>query len=150
MREAVRIPVLANGNCRTRRDAEAALAYTGADGVMSAVGLLRQPRLFALDDDNTDAVRLTPAGTLADPALGFEIALEYLALAKRYPPPELRCVRDHWQTLLQGLVQWQLPAVWSLLGNDLMTTTEQYTELIRLAGTMHRCLRVLTCGHPCM
>lgn len=138
MREALRIPVLANGNCRTRQDAEAVLGYTGADGVMAAVGLLRHPRLFATDTD--EGVRLlTPAGTLASPALAFEIAMEYVSLAAQYPPPELRCLRDHMQTLLQGLVQWQLPAVWSLLGNDYLTTLEQYIELLRLAGT--RCDR---------
>ncbi len=79
-------------------------------------------------------MRLTASGTLADAALAFEIALEYLALAEQYPPPELRCVRDHLQTLLQGLAQWELPAVWSLLGNDFLTTLAQYGELLRLAG----------------
>lgn len=99
---------------------------------MAAVGLLRNPRLFAHDEE--EGMRLSASGTLADPALAFEIAIEYLALAAEYPPPEFRCIRDHLQTLLQGLLQFELPAVWSLLGNDYCTDTTQYRELLRLAG----------------
>lgn len=38
VREAVGIPVLANGNILCREDAEACMAYTGAQGVLSAGG----------------------------------------------------------------------------------------------------------------
>jgi tRNA-dihydrouridine synthase 1 len=43
LKQAVSIPVLSNGNVRTWDDAQANLASTGADGVMSGVGLLRNP-----------------------------------------------------------------------------------------------------------
>ena len=55
MREAVRIPVLANGNIRNLQDVHDCLAYTGAVGVMSAESLLEDPALFS-------ELRLTPEG----------------------------------------------------------------------------------------
>ena len=42
-----RSSVIANGNVRTRADAERCLVATGADAVMSATALLANPRLFA-------------------------------------------------------------------------------------------------------
>ena len=47
IKEALDIPVIANGNVRTRADAERCLAVTGCDAVMSATALLSNPRLFA-------------------------------------------------------------------------------------------------------
>ena len=46
MREAVNIPVLANGNIRNLQDVHDCIAYTGAEGVMSAESLLEDPALF--------------------------------------------------------------------------------------------------------
>eukprot|EP00624_Nannochloropsis_granulata_P000073 evm.model.NODE_10224_length_23612_cov_24.412333.2 len=138
VREAVTIPVLANGNCRTRQDAEWALQYTGCDGMMSAVGLLRNPRLFAAPADATvpaDAA-LTSSGTLADPRLAFACAWEYLELAEAFPPPEPRCVRDHLQVLLQGVLQFREVALWNLLGSDRMVLNKQFRELLRLGAVL--------------
>lgn len=42
VREAVGIPVLANGNILSRADADACMAYTGTQGVLSAGLLLNQ------------------------------------------------------------------------------------------------------------
>ena len=55
VREAVQIPVLANGNIRNLQDVHDCMAYTGAVGVMSAESLLEDPALFA-------ERRLTPEG----------------------------------------------------------------------------------------
>ncbi|KAL3146169.1 tRNA-dihydrouridine(16/17) synthase [NAD(P)(+)]-like protein, variant 6 [Trebouxia sp. C0010 RCD-2024] len=46
VREAVSIPVLANGNIRHLQDVHDCIAYTGVQGVMSAESLLEDPALF--------------------------------------------------------------------------------------------------------
>ena len=47
MKAALRVPVLANGGVLNLEDAHALMAYTGADGVLSAEPLLKNPALFA-------------------------------------------------------------------------------------------------------
>lgn len=47
VREALNIPVIANGNVFTLEEAEALHQETGANGIMSARGLLENPALFA-------------------------------------------------------------------------------------------------------
>eukprot|EP00736_Rhodelphis_marinus_P003808 Rmarinus@m.702 len=47
VKEALSIPVLSNGNIRNLDEAKHALALTGADGVLSAEGLLDNPALFS-------------------------------------------------------------------------------------------------------
>ena len=47
IKKAVSVPVLANGNIKSWTDVEANLQVTGADGVMSAEGMLDDPCLFA-------------------------------------------------------------------------------------------------------
>lgn len=65
VKEALRIPVISNGNVRSRAEAEAARQLTQADCIMSAKGLLSNPRLF---DAGCDGEKNTRA----------EMALEYL------------------------------------------------------------------------
>lgn len=46
VKDAVSIPVVANGGVETGADAERLLEETGADAVMSSEGLLENPALF--------------------------------------------------------------------------------------------------------
>lgn len=68
--DALDIPVIANGNVRTKEDAEDALRRTGAAAIMSAEPLLSVPGLFA----GLKETRKT-------------VAEEYLALATHTPKP---------------------------------------------------------------
>ena len=77
-------PVIANGNVRCGGDAKRCLESTGANGVMSATGLLRNPALFS-------GARRTR----------LQLACAYLHFAQRYPPPP-STVALHVQHLVKG------------------------------------------------
>lgn len=79
---AVSIPVISNGNTDFYSDVEINLELTGCAGVMSAAGLLRNPRLFSCGEELTRR------------ELG-QVAMEYLDLAEAYPPPHFSWVRGH-------------------------------------------------------
>ena len=87
------VPVIANGNIECMQDVIACLTATGCDGVMSAEGLLWDPRLFADVPDlqmNGRRHQADRAGRLG----GIRMALEYLDYATEYPT-ELASVRAH-------------------------------------------------------
>ncbi|BBN11294.1 tRNA-dihydrouridine synthase 1 [Marchantia polymorpha subsp. ruderalis] len=91
VKEAVRIPVLANGNIRWMEDVHACIAATGVDGVMSAESLLENPALFAgfrtlMHQDPTNS-----SVKIIDERL---LCLEYFDLVEQHPVP-MRMVLRH-------------------------------------------------------
>eukprot|EP00039_Didymoeca_costata_P015670 m.270901 g.270901 ORF g.270901 m.270901 type:complete len:398 (-) comp16265_c1_seq64:2013-3206(-) len=85
IKEALDIPVIANGGIRDIEQAEHVLQVTNADGVMAATGLLRNHRLFD--------------GSCIDP---WRDVWEYLQIAREVPPPNIRYCRDHVLVLFGG------------------------------------------------
>lgn len=77
VKKALRVPVIANGNVRTKADAEEALRVTGCDAIMSANGLLATPALFS--------------GVEVDP---INAAKEYLRFSQEFDA-QPRMIRPH-------------------------------------------------------
>lgn len=98
VRNAVRIPVLANGNIRHFDDVHSCLKETGADGVLSADPLLENPALFA--GYRIAEWGLGSAGMKEDDKVDqAELLIEYLRFCERYPVP-WRIIRSHVHKLL--------------------------------------------------
>jgi tRNA-dihydrouridine synthase 1 len=97
VREAVSVPVLANGNIKTLADVARCMEYTGCVGVMSAESLLEDPSLFS-------SARLTPEGRFRG-AAGARLLLEYLELAEEHPTP-MRMVTGHAFKMLGEPICW--------------------------------------------
>ncbi|KAL4568746.1 hypothetical protein LXL04_024361 [Taraxacum kok-saghyz] len=83
VKNAVGIPVLANGNIRDMDDVKNCLDHTGADGVLSAESLLEKPDLFS-------GFKKLDQG---------ELVVEYLKLCEKYPVP-WRMIRSHVHKML--------------------------------------------------
>ena len=89
-----RIPILANGSISCTQDALDCLEATGCDGIMSSEGLLEYPALL---QDLAVTNKPKPA-----PRIGrLQLAREYMAYARKYPPNEggqgsgIKCIRIH-------------------------------------------------------
>lgn len=91
VRQAVNVPVLANGNVRCLKDADRAIEETGTEGVLSAWALLDNPGTFVGDDGPSR----------------MELAKEYLELARKYETP-MRMVRLHMFKMLRGRLDFNM------------------------------------------
>lgn len=78
VKEAVSVPVFANGNIQSFDDVQRCLAYTSCEGVMSAEGILHNPALFT-----------------GKPLTVWDASVGYLKLASQHPPPYFSYVRGH-------------------------------------------------------
>ncbi|KAG7349127.1 dihydrouridine synthase Dus [Nitzschia inconspicua] len=108
VKHAVPVPVIANGNVPNRRALTEVLQATGCDGVMSGVGILRDPTLFHVtrnndednpkgeDDDDEEEEKEEESWCNA-----VQVAMEYLTLAMSYHTHPTR-VSKHLLWMLDG------------------------------------------------
>ncbi|KAL0091127.1 dihydrouridine synthase-domain-containing protein [Phycomyces blakesleeanus] len=80
VKDAVKIPVFANGNILYHEDVKSCLDYTGADGVMSGEGHLYNPTIFTPQDM---------------PPLSWVIAQEYLEICRDICPTRHSIMKSH-------------------------------------------------------
>lgn len=107
LKTALTIPVLCNGNVRIAGDVAFNERFTQCDGVMVANAILGDPSLFARVVDGVASPgvsiknqRAKIGQTGPNRAQRQQLALHYLELAKRHPPPTFEYVRAHISYLL--------------------------------------------------
>ena len=89
VKQAVSIPVIANGGVQCRQDALDCLEFTGADAVMSSEGLLENPKMFSAEGDEAFRTRFVSSQ--------LKTVKEYLDMVRSHklPSPLYQVVRSH-------------------------------------------------------
>jgi tRNA-dihydrouridine synthase 1 len=106
VKAALRIPVIGNGNVRSKADALEMISVCGVDGVMSGMGLLSNPALF--DDASMVGAAFPTAVTR------IRVALRYLFLCSLHEPYHV-CLSKHVQKILGDSLQKQYQGMHTLL-----------------------------------
>jgi tRNA-dihydrouridine synthase 1 len=86
VKQALRIPVLANGGVERPEDLEACLAATQCDGVMTSEGALENPSLLS-------GVPTSRLGQL-------QVARDYVSLSREHPPRAVAILKAHFFKIL--------------------------------------------------
>ena len=140
VKSALRIPVISNGDVRCKADADACLAQTGVDAVMSASALLSNPRVFAAAHGSASL-----DGGRPTPCMRREMALEYLECCKRHPTGALpRMMSDHLNTILfRGTAACASGAGLDARRSRVKATCKRYLSLRTPAHFAERVVRAL-------
>jgi len=94
IREAVDVPVIANGGIGRFEDIQKCLDVTKCHGVMSSEAVLENPSLFAGEENDKKMTVLERQ---------FQIAREFLDLVDKYPPSSFRHAKKHIIQFLFGV-----------------------------------------------
>ena len=102
MKNALSIPVIANGDVFSGQDAARILRYTGADGVMIARGVFGNPWIFQQAKAALAGEEIPPPPPLAQRC---DTAVRQFELAARYKSEKIACLeaRKHYAWYLKGV-----------------------------------------------
>ena len=119
IKQALKVPVLANGDIRSFEEAQKCLEATGADGVLSAEPLLSNPALFSdppFYAPPSDGYAPIPM----DGTAGVDLLIEYLEICKTYKTP-FSYIRGH---------------IWKLVGHWMSDLTHLREEFVKENGSV--------------
>lgn len=102
VKQALSIPVIANGDVFSGQDAARILRYTGADGVMIARGVFGNPWIFQQAQAAIDGAAHSPLPPLSQRC---DTAVRQFELAAQYKSEKIACLeaRKHYAWYLKGV-----------------------------------------------